>query len=93
MTFWDIERGDDGSEFHGQVLAINKRRFVKEPDMDDPAVPYVIVSTVLVAGAVGDYAAYEGIGNPEWIKEHGNKLTYDEARERFSGLGEKRYRH
>jgi hypothetical protein len=90
--FWDIKVGEDGREFHGQILASNKKRFVKEPEAEDPAVPSVYVTYVLVAGAIGDYAVYEGVGNPEWIKEYGNKLTFKEASAVFSGLDEKRYR-
>ena len=55
---------------------------------------------VLVAGAVGDYAAYEAaiLGTPlltpehlQWIAEHGNKMRF-EAAERYFEVTRDRYR-
>lgn len=43
------------------------------------------VTVVLVAGAVGDYAAYIGCGEPEWVAQHGDKLDFDEAVVHFPG--------
>jgi len=37
------------------------------------------IRVVLVAGRVGDYAAYAGRGTPEWVARHGAKLAFEEA--------------
>lgn len=41
--------------------------------------------TVLVAGDIGDYAAYTGHGSPEWIARHGDKISFEEACCHFPG--------
>jgi len=43
------------------------------------------VTVVLVAGEIGDYAAYIGIGEPEFVARHGDKLSFTEACEHFPG--------
>lgn len=43
------------------------------------------VLTVLVEGDIGDYAAYTGIGSPEWVAQHGDKISFDEACCHFPG--------
>ena len=40
---------------------------------------------VLVAGKIGDYAAYCGHGSAEWVAAHGDKLSFDEACCHFPG--------
>ena len=52
------------------------------------------VTVVLVAGSVGDYAAYAGMGEPEWVAAHGDKLSFEEACCHFPGgqLDAERYR-
>ena len=53
------------------------------------------VITVLVQGAINDYAAYSAGGrDPEWAKRHGNKLSFAEACEHWPGnqLSQERYR-
>lgn len=41
--------------------------------------------TVLVAGDVGDYAAYTGHGRAEWVAEFGDKISFEEACVHFPG--------
>ena len=36
------------------------------------------VKVVLVAGDVGDYAAYAGIGSEEWVGRRGDKISFEE---------------
>jgi hypothetical protein len=50
------------------------------------------VTVVLVSGAIGDYTVYLGIGVPEWVADHGNKLAFEYAVGLFPGLDAKRYR-
>ena len=52
------------------------------------------VRVVLVAGDIEDYAAYCGIGSPEWVAQHGDKLSFAEACCHFPGgqLSEEKYR-
>lgn len=54
----------------------------------------VCLCTVLVEGGIGDYAAYQGIGDrPEWIAQHGDKISFTEANVHFCGaLEEGKYR-
>lgn len=73
-----------------KILGSNKRSY---PSQNSPA-GYQNVTVVLVAGDVGDYAAYAGEGSPEWIAAHGNKIGFDEAIVHFPGgqLDKDRYR-
>ena len=91
FKFWDTEVGEHNDQFHHMILNVNKHRFPME-SADETINQYVTTTTVLVAGAIGDYACYEGVGSPEWVRDHGNKLTYDQARQCFVGLEERRYR-
>ncbi len=50
------------------------------------------VRAVLVAGRIGDYACYVGIGDAEWIKAHGDKIRFEEAKCHFPGIEKSRYR-
>lgn len=48
---------------------------------------------VLVEGDIGDYAAYVGHGDPEWVARHGNKISFEEACCHFPiGLQKELYR-
>jgi hypothetical protein len=47
---------------------------------------------VLVAGAIGDYTVYEGIGPAEWVRDYGNKLPWPFAQVWFPWLEERLYR-
>lgn len=50
----------------------------------------VRVYVVLVAGAVGDYAAYEGVGSHAAWQTHAAKIPYREAAARFPTWGLRR---
>ncbi len=78
-----------------KILSINNRCY----PMYDPAGYYEhsenppTITTVLVEGDIGDYAAYTGIGPPEWVARFGNKIPFKEASVHFPiGLEEKKYR-
>jgi len=83
----------------GEILGVNKRSY---PALAKDGghctclscgVGYVDVKVVLVAGAIGDYAAYAGSGPVEWIKKYGDKISFVEACVHFPGsLEEERYR-
>ena len=64
-----------------KILGINKRCY---PDEYEPGLGAEI-TVVLVAGRIGDYAAYVGHGSPEWIAEHGDKISFREACVHFPG--------
>lgn len=54
---------------------------------------FVSVKTVLVEGEIGDYAAYSGQGDDQWVAAHGNKIPFEEAQVHFcNGLERERYR-
>lgn len=73
-----------------KILGTNRRTYPMQVG-DMPGA--VDVTVVLVAGAVGDYAAYVGVGEDQWIARFGNKLSFEEASLHFPmGLEEKRYR-
>ena len=40
---------------------------------------------VLVEGQIGDYAAYAGHGSKEWVADHGDKVSFEEACIHFPG--------
>lgn len=89
-----------------KILGVNKRWYPAQASLlgkpflemggmsfdqtDDP--PPTI--TVLVAGEIGDYAAYTGHGTPEWVAAHGDKIRFEEACIHFPGgqLERERYR-
>ena len=43
------------------------------------------IVVVLVAGAIGDYAAYAGTGPDEYIRDYGDKVSFEEACVHFPG--------
>ena len=63
------------------------RDFGHDHSFDPP--PTVVV---LVAGEIGDYACYIGHGTPEWVAQHGNKISFIEARCHFPSLKADGYR-
>lgn len=84
-----------------EILGVNKRWYYGEgnqhdlPDFEMTGYgEQVCLCTVLVAGDIGDYAAYQGIGDrPEWIARHGDKISFKEATCHFPfGLEESKYR-
>lgn len=69
------------------ILSVNKRVY---PDQQHRNIE---ITTVLVAGRVGDYAVYVGIGEPGWVAKYGNKISFAEACIHFPcGLEEEKYR-
>jgi hypothetical protein len=50
------------------------------------------VRALLIAGAIGDYAAYMGIGDRAWVAEHGVKLAFGDAVLLFPAIDPRRYR-
>jgi hypothetical protein len=73
----------------GKILGVSDR-WLPAPPMGLQRVRVVVV---LVAGAIGDYAAYIGAGPPEFVKRHGDKISFEEASSQFPGQLEKeRYR-
>ena len=73
----------------GDILGVNKRYYPTQLDIMNP----LPVTVVLVAGAIGDYAAYSGVGAPEWVARFGDKLSFKEATCHFPiGLEEDKYR-
>jgi hypothetical protein len=50
------------------------------------------VTVVLTAGEIGDYAAYIGLGSPEFVSRHGDKLCFEEAQIHFPAIRRDAYR-
>lgn len=78
-----------------KILGVNVRTYPKQLGSGnnwDPNPPTIRV--VLVAGKIGDYAAYAGIGTEEWVARHGDKIPFEEACVHFPGgqLEKARYR-
>ena len=76
----------------GQILGVNKRWYGHLPC--NSALSGEYVTTVLVAGAIGDYAAYTGLGESVGlIAQFGDKISFEEACVHFpSGLERSKYR-
>jgi len=71
-----------------EIIGCNERWYFPEgahPDGENP----VCVRTVLVAGDVGDYAAYQGIGSKDYVARHGDKVSFEEANAHFCGVLER----
>ena len=74
-------------ELDGKIISCNIRYFPTQNGMGcTPS------TTVLVAGAVGDYAAYTGHGHPNWVAKHGDKISFVEAKCHFPTIEEANYR-
>jgi len=73
----------------GKILGLNARCYPSEHNPNG-----VSVIVVLVAGSIGDYAAYAGAGSPEWVALYGDKISFTEACAHFPGgqLEKERYR-
>ena len=71
-----------------KIIGINRRDIPRE----DGCIPDTL-SVVLVVGDIDDYAAYYGVGSPEWVRDHGHKISFEEACIHFPGsLDAERYR-
>jgi len=81
-----------------RILGVNTRTYPKQgteyPEQGGFDPEGCTVRVVLVAGDIGDYAAYAGAGSPEWVARYGNKLSFAEACVHFPGgqLEADRYR-
>ncbi len=71
-----------------RILGCNSRGY---PSQTQGLMEYKVV---LVAGDCGDYAAYAGQGEKEWVAQNGDKMGFAEACVHFPGgqLQEERYR-
>jgi hypothetical protein len=79
-----------GGSLENTILGVNRRSVPSQVAAEG----YVDIVVVLVAGAIGDYAAYMGQGSPEWVARFGNKISFEEACGHFPGgqLSRERYR-
>jgi hypothetical protein len=57
-----------------------------------PAQAEIPTVVVLVAGDIGDYAAYIGHGEPQWVASWGNKIGFREAKALFLEIEKEKYR-
>ncbi len=77
----------------GKIIGVNERWY---PVGGSGGMQRAPVTAVLVAGEVGDYACYVGVGDKshaEDIARWGDKLSFEEARAQFPvGLEKSRYR-
>jgi len=76
-----------------KILEVNNHGY--QTEQGDPAnygIVITYVTTVLVEGGNDDYAAYQGIGSHQWIAAHGQKLTYDDAKDIFPMVEVVKYR-
>lgn len=58
-----------------KILIVNRRYYPSQQSPTDP--PCTLV--VLVEGDIGDYTAYCGHGELEWVARHGDKISFTEA--------------
>jgi len=58
-----------------EILEVSRRTYPSEHAPGRGA----DVLVVLVAGGIGDYAAYAGQGSPEWVAQFGTPISFEEA--------------
>ena len=82
-------------EVQSRILGVSARCY----PMQDASSPFgqsmnpPTLKVVLVAGDIGDYAAYAGFGEDQFIARLGNKISFEEACVHFPGQLElKKYR-
>jgi hypothetical protein len=68
--------------YPAQASVIGKPDVFPEIDQSDDSPPTL---AVLVQGDIGDYACYVGHGTREWVRDHGDKISYEEACCHFPG--------
>ena len=93
------ERGNDHMSDERRITGVNRRTYPSER-LEDEVIEAMhrgdtagasllqeqcTVTTVLVTGPLGDYAAYHGFGKPEWVADHGDKMRFEEACMHFPG--------
>lgn len=77
----------------GEIISVNRRTYPTQGPGDSWSETPPTVVTVLVGGSIGDYAAYTGIGDPQWVARNGDKIRYEEACCHFPiGLEREKYR-
>ncbi len=95
------------AEQDGRILGVNARYYPaqatilkNDPGFVIPGEGWVDQSenppptlAVLVAGRIGDYACYVGHGTPEWVAQHGDKISFEEASCHFPGNQLQRVRY
>ena len=64
-----------------KILGVNTRHYPYQLNPFDP--PATLV--VLVEGDIGDYSAYAGHGDAEFVARHGDKISFEEACCHFPG--------
>lgn len=82
----------------GKILGVNTRHYpaqasaIGHEGFTIPGEGYIDQSedppptvAVLVSGEIGDYACYVGHGTPQWVKDHGDKIRFEEACCHFPG--------
>ena len=79
-----------------KILGVNKRYYPMAPIFERE----IATIAVLVAGDIGDYACYIGLGyepenDADWIAAHGDKISFEEACCHFPGgqLKKEKYRY
>lgn len=82
--------GSDEKHERGRVL---KEMYWDTPWEEYETVYMRGVRAVLSTGGIGDYAVYLGAGSAEWVRDHGAKLTFEQAKGLFPRLEGRRYRH
>jgi|SRR5688572_2875053 len=77
-----------------EILNTHVWSAVPDPELRSLSLPIVHypIRIVLMGGALGDYAAYVGLGSESWVARHGAKLTFDQARSFFPTIEAERYR-
>ncbi len=68
-------------EQDGKILSTNIRYYPTQSGLGCCS-----ITTVLVGGAIGDYAAYSGNGTPGWVAQFGDKISFREASCHFLGI-------
>lgn len=75
-----------------KILSVNKRHYPTEKNGLHSFEP-LCVTVVLIAGEIGDYAAYCAITEDlEWVACFGDKLCFQEAQCHFPGIEKEKYR-
>lgn len=77
-----------------QILSTHSWLAVPDPQLRslDLPIAHCDITIVLMGGALGDYAAYVGLGSAGWVAQHGAKLTFEQARSFFPLIKEGLYR-
>ncbi len=60
-------------------LHVDDCKHISDPGGDVWCGDPLPIRAVLVKGDIGDYACYVGIGDPEWVAKHGDKISFEEA--------------